>query len=64
MVDLFRYVFFSNNRRHYREVASEFNTTTRKVYKLAHGKKAKNYKDYKILRELAKREIIEGVIRG
>ena len=27
------------------------------------GKKAKSYKDYEILRELSKREIIEGVMR-
>lgn len=64
MVDLYNYVFFSRNKKHYREIAREFKTTTRRVYMLAYGKKAKSYKDYEILKELAKREIIEGVIRG
>ena len=63
MVKLFKYLFFSENKKHYKEIARELKSSRRNVYNLAHGKKAKNYKDYEILRELSKREIIEGVMR-
>lgn len=63
MIVFYRYTF-SKNRKLYKEIACNFKSTSRNVYKLAHGKKAKNYKDYAILRELSKHEIIEGVIRG
>lgn len=63
MVKLFKYLFFSENKKHYKEIARELKSSRRNVYNLAHGKKAKNYKDYEILRELSKREIIAGVMR-
>ena len=56
-------MFFSENKKHYKEIARELKSSRRNVYNLAHGKKAKNYKDYEILRELSKREIIAGVMR-
>ena len=63
MVKLFKYLFFSENKKHYKEIARQLKSSKRNVYNLAHGKKAKNYKDYEILRELSKREIIAGVMR-
>ena len=63
MVKLFKYLFFSENKKHYKEIARQLKSSRRNVYNLAHGKKAKNYKDYEILRELSKREIIAGVMR-
>lgn len=64
MIDLFKYLFLSENKKLYRGIARQFKTTRRNVYKLAHGKKARNYNDYEILRELTTHEIIEGVMRG
>ena len=63
MVKLFKYLFFSENKKHYKEIARQLKSSKRNVYNLAYGKKAKNYKDYEILRELSKREIITGVMR-
>lgn len=63
MVKLVKSMFFSENKKHYKEIARELKSSRRNVYNLAHGKKAKNYKDYEILRELSKREIIEGIMR-
>lgn len=64
MIVFFKYLLFSQNKKDYREIALKFNTTTRNVYRLAHGKRAKKYKDYAILKELSIRQIIEGVVRG
>lgn len=64
MIDLFKYLFFSENKKHYRKIARQFKSTRRNVYKLAHGKKAMDYKDYEILKELVELNIIERVIRG
>ena len=61
MINLFKYVFFSENKETYRSIARAFGTGTRRVYLLAHGKKAKSNKDYQILKVLQKEEIIEGV---
>lgn len=64
MIVFFKYLIFSQNKKDYREIALKFNTTTRNVYRLAHGKRGKKYKDYAILKELSNRQIIEGVVRG
>ena len=63
MIVFFKYLFISENKKLYKEIAHQFKSSKRNVYKLAHGKKAKNYKDYSILKELSKRQIIEGVNR-
>ena len=63
MFKLLRYLFFSGNKAVYRSIAREFQTNSFRVYRFAHGKKAKNNKDYQILKSLEKEEIIEGVFR-
>lgn len=63
MFKLLRYLFFSGNKAVYRSIARDFQTNSFRVYRLAHGKKAKNNKDYQILKSLQKEEIIEGVFR-
>ncbi len=64
MVKLIKYILFSENKELYRKIAKEHSTTSRKVYLLAHGKRAKSNKDYKILKSLKENNIIEGVVRG
>ena len=62
MVNLFNYLRYSKNKRVYKKIARQYKTTLRSVYGLAHGRKAKSTKDYEILKELTKQQIIEGVI--
>lgn len=64
MVLLLKYVFFSKNKEIYRAISRETSTNLRRVYMLAHGRKAKNNKDYEVLKNLKKHNIIEGVVRG
>ena len=64
MVYLIKYVFNSKNKEVYRLIANEHKTTARRVYMLAHGKKAKSNKDYNIQKSLKEHNIIEGVVRG
>lgn len=61
MIDLFKYLFLSENKGVYRSIAKEVGVQPVRVYRLAHGKKAKNYKDYQILKCLKETEIIEGL---
>ncbi len=63
MFKLLKYLLFSGNKAAYRSIAREFQTNSFRVYRLAHGKRAKSNKDYKILRSLEREEIIEGVLR-
>ncbi len=62
MFGLFKYLFFSENKAVYRSIAREFQARSFRVYQLAHGKRAKNNKDYQILKSLRKQGIIEGVL--
>ena len=64
MFDLLRYLFLSGNKAVYRSIARQHQTSSIRVYRLAHGKKAKSNKDYRILKSLQKEEIIEGVLRA
>ncbi|WP_298653792.1 hypothetical protein [uncultured Proteiniphilum sp.] len=63
MLGFLRYMFFSGNKAVYRSIAREFQTSSFRVYRLAHGKRAKTNKDYQILKHLQKQEIIEGVLQ-
>ncbi|MDD2246911.1 MULTISPECIES: hypothetical protein [Proteiniphilum] len=62
MVGLYKYLFKSENKDIYRSIARQYQSNPLRVYKLAHGKKAKCNKDYQILKQLRKEEIIEGVL--
>jgi len=62
MVGLYKYLFKSGNKGIYRSIANQYGSNPLRVYKLAHGKKAKSNKDYQILKRLCKEEIIEGVL--
>lgn len=62
MKNLYKYLRFSENKKLYKEIARQYKSSVRHVYGLAHGKKAKSIKDYEILKELSKQQIIEGVI--
>lgn len=63
MFAIFRFLFLSENKAIYRKIASENQVSPLRVYRLAHGKKAKNNKDYKILKSLRKEGIIEGMLQ-
>lgn len=61
MFSLFRYLFLSKNKIVYRSIACECQTNSLRVYRLAHGKRAKCNKDYQVLQKLRKQEIIKGM---
>lgn len=63
MILLFKYLFLSGNKPIYQAIARNMNVRELRVYRLAHGKKAKNNKDYQILKELHKEGVIEGLLR-
>lgn len=63
MFCFFKFLFFSEHKAAYRSIACEHKTTSFRVYRLAHGKKAKCNKDYKVLKSLKKLDIIEGVLQ-
>ncbi|WP_313382283.1 hypothetical protein [Proteiniphilum saccharofermentans] len=63
MFDLVKFLFFSENKTVYRSIAREYGTTPLRVYRLAHGKRAANNRDYQILKILQKQDIIEGVFQ-
>lgn len=63
MFDLFKFLFFSENKAVYRSIAREYQTGALRVYRLAHGKRARSNKDYQILKSLRKQDIIEGVLQ-
>lgn len=52
---------FSDRREIYKEIAKDLETTTWKVYKLAHGCKTKTHKDCQILDELKTRRIVSHI---
>lgn len=62
MVGLYKYLFKSENKDIYRSIANQYKSSPLRVYKLAHGKKAKSNKDYQILKRLCEEKIIEGVL--
>ena len=62
MIKFFRFLFFSKNKATYFSLAFTSKTTARRVYNLAHGKRARNSTDYKILRQLKERGIIERIV--
>ena len=51
MISAFKFYFFSHNKKIYRTIAHEFDTSVRHVYKLAHGKRTKNNLDYYIVKK-------------
>ena len=62
MLYLFKYLFLSENKAVYRHIAQQHKVSALLVYRLAHGKKARNNKEYMVLKNLRKAEIIEGVV--
>ncbi len=64
MVDFFKFLLNSRNKELYYKIAISFGTSTRNVYKLAHGKKAKCNKDYLILKRLQEHDVIDGIRIG
>jgi hypothetical protein len=60
---LFAYLFHSENRVTYSSIARELRVSPLRVYRLAHGIRAKNDRDYQILRILRKHLIIEKIIK-
>lgn len=63
MFDFIKFLFFSENKATYRSIAAKHQVGTLRVYRLAHGKKAKRNKDYQILKSLQKQDIIEGIFQ-
>ena len=61
MVDFIKFSLSSRNKGLYRSLATSIGTSTRRVYKLAHGKKAKSCKDYEILKKLQEHGVIAGI---
>lgn len=48
----------STNKKTYIEVATSFGSTPRRVYELAHGRKAKNRREYEIQWVLQDKRIV------
>ncbi|MEA4918546.1 hypothetical protein SDC9_194834 [bioreactor metagenome] len=63
MFDFIKFLFFSENKAVYRAIARENHVGAFRVYRLAHGKRARTNKDYQILKRLRREEIIEGVLQ-
>ena len=62
MISAFRYYFISRNKQIYRDIASEFGTSVRHVYRLAHGKRTKNNLDYYIVKKLKEEGVVSSTV--
>lgn len=62
MISAFKFYFFSNNKKIYRTIAHEFDTSVRHVYKLAHGKRTKNNLDYYIVKRLREEGVVSSTV--
>ncbi|MCE5177859.1 MAG: hypothetical protein LLF81_01775 [Porphyromonadaceae bacterium] len=58
MIATLKFHFACDNRKTYRAIAREFDTSALHVYRLAHGRRGKNDKDYYIIKRLKE----EGVL--
>ena len=56
-----KYQLFSDNKAIYRSIARQCGSSAVHVYNLAHGKKAKSTRDYKIPKRLHAENIIFGI---
>ena len=58
MVSFFKCYFLSPNKDIYRLIAREYDSTALQVYKLAHGKRGRNNKDYYIIKKLKEHGVL------
>lgn len=61
MMDLFNYLFRTDHKDLYRQIGKQFGTSGFRVYRLAHGRMARNSIDNQILNRLLELRIIERI---
>ncbi len=62
MISTFKFYFKCGNRKLYRAVAREHGSTGIHVYRLAHGRRCKNDKDYYIIKRLKEEGVISSTV--